>query len=265
MNFSARIEALETLARLHSSGALSDEEYAAEKVRLLTSNEGASLTDFDQRQENHSLSVYDNQPVWAGCQEYNEGAGSAQQRTKIIAAAFVLLLGSLAYWQFATDGGLWPLGKQEHNDLPALDDIIVFSDPNKCDFYQHMENIFYKPMWSSNNLEIKNLGNLVVMKKKYEGEFIEYSVKTEGYWRGLRVSRIATSGWPGSDVFTNEIRFFENPETVLISLNEYGFDLKEVGIPKIIPEDDYDTTGITCSIKVEAAPGGSKMEFGIDL
>lgn len=253
------LDDLERLARLRASGALTQEEFEAEKTRLFRAA---------QHQDRVAKPVASEERVQPlapargdGVEDDHERAeydpGSSKRIALGVVASGLLILGAIVVW--LNDGfGLWDISNESGpGGLPILDDVIHVGEPTSCEAL--LENVeIFEEISSLESITIPNLGTYDVEIRNPEPRLEMRFARVEGYWGGLRVNRLVHQGYDESDISWNEIRFLESPEKVSEVLRGKGFDI--TGIDETAEIDNPDA--MTCYYGVETLPGGSAFSFG---
>ena len=259
-----RIDDLQRLSRLRSEGALTEEEFGAEKRRVL----GRDQT-----------------------------SASRPAALMIVAGVLISMMGALAFWWLwtPTNGDIRPIEGSSQAPVrspaamaagpsptstptivppmkvAAVDDALVFSSPATCVAGETLAGIYDmmdKAMESGapNTVKLDAFSEPIKLISKsgkdkdggWSGS-AELRMPSGATWHGMRLSRV-TSGWyrpPETDsVHERTITFHEEPAKLLRTLNRLGF--KAVLAPSYseLP-DTYNSCG--GSMSVERRPGGSAL------
>lgn len=236
---------LERLALLHAQGALTQEEFAAEKARILSSA--------------HNQAPERRTGTWDKPRaETKQSARKAQRTTAMIALAG--LIGAGSYYALRGQDSTSPVASEPPASLPAptptasavvtqapamlLDDTIQFANAANCEASKGTEalfnNILTPPQGDVANIRAKPIrvgpDRVEIIpafsKKAGEGSDTVYeSVATfpqPATWHGLRITGVSASLYviPEADsTYTRQIRFKEDPGALRAALNRQGFNL----------------------------------------
>jgi hypothetical protein len=253
-----RLEALERLARLHAAGALSDDEFAAEKRKIL---EGGVLPP-------EPVPIAAPAPPAQAVPPAVSAVGAGDTRAEwmqrhrwpLAAAGAALLFGG--YFAYATvqdlrqavpadekaaraDSKGTAKGRGGTAPVGAADDIawLSFEDSKSCspgpELRALVEDMAGRQPAEGETAEttIRLPGGgepvpLQVRRIAVEGARtapVAAQVETTGGWRGLDVRALRTVAWPGGQVRSLQIRFGNPPGEVRRALTEAGFELAAVG------------------------------------
>ncbi|MBB3983586.1 hypothetical protein GGR44_003282 [Sphingobium fontiphilum] len=243
---------LERLALLHAQGALTQEEFAAEKARILSAAH-------DQTPERRT-GTWDKPRA-----ETKQPPRKVQRKTAMIALAGLAgLIGAGSYYVLRGQDSTSPAASEPPTSLPApsptptpaastdmapatampLDDSIQFANAANCEASKGTEalfnNILTPPQGDVANISAKPIRvgpdqiEIIPAFNKQAGEgsdTVYESVATfpqPSTWHGLRVTGVSASLYviPEADsTYTRQIRFKEDPGALRAALNRQGFNL----------------------------------------
>jgi Short C-terminal domain len=265
-----RFEALEKLGRLHESGILSDEEFAAEKKRIL---EGTRETA---------------PPVLTAAAESRVAPGEGgswlgRNRWAAAGGAAALLIGGYLSYAVLLDvnGAEGPEPKknaavEQRQQLPAagrgeLAALLQFDDPGNCEIGGELRALVETlagrepPAGGgpASATPVRLVGIAEPVTPRIERVAVEGSgqppvvvqLGLSGGWNGLNVRELRTIRWPGTRASSLQIRFSEPPEQVRRALNERGFNLPAVGELR----NAEGSGGRLVAIVVEEVSGGGAL------
>ncbi|QGP79588.1 SHOCT domain-containing protein [Sphingobium sp. CAP-1] len=277
----SQLEQLERLARLLDQGALTAEEFQAEKARLLGTGDKKS-----------GAGEASSQPTSAPQQV----APPRPRRGAIVAAlviATTALGGGAAFYYFrqppAHDAQNRPTPPQrEPTALPrlpispmseqaalTLDRDIQFSNPSNCQASAATDSLFNRVLTPPNG-DVANISSQIIHVGGDRREVRPVLTKTDGSnageqiyegtadfpqpatWHGLRVRGVTASLYviPEADsTYTRQIRFLDDLATVRAALNKQGF---AVPPPPQYSELHDDACG--GSMQIVSVPGGSALQ-----
>lgn len=267
------IEQLERLTRLHKEGALTDAEFAAQKARLLESQNAPSAA--------------------AEPMEYDDGVYEAPRPkwplyAGLAAVAAVVIGGAAWFGSGIVPGRELPAAAAsptasapvaEPSVLPteaavpvALDDTLSFSAAADCKAGDTLERIYKKlaagmDIGSGQGLTIELEGFAAPLqivakngKDKDGADTASADVRfPQGTtWHGLNISRVTTSRYypPESDgADSRTVNFLEPVDKVRRTLARLGFAAPAA--PDYTPIDEGQGCG--GAMQIEARPGGSAL------
>lgn len=243
------LEDLERLGRLRDQRVLSDEEFEAEKVRILNAHNIAGSNPPDWRSKLTRPVVWG--PIAAMC-----------------------LLGFAAFFGITSATGAGSLadnGQDAPRKLPQtpssdvrLSSILNFTVPSQCEPGEELKVLIddmrslepgaskSTPGLSVGDATVRPLVQRIAMKAGRSATISQLSAP--GSLAGLKVTGIRTSRFDGSQLFTTQIRFAESPDKVLRVLNGEGFDLSKVGDLKTVEVENG-----ALMMGVEGIAGGSAL------
>lgn len=263
------IEQLERLTALHKAGALTDEEFAAQKARLLeTRDQGAAAP-----------GEWDEAPAVA--------AGGVP-RMALIGLGAVAVLGVAAWFGssligggpdpqlaasgIATDAALAMATPSEEPAMPvALDGSLKFGSPSQCNATGALEAIYKKldtagELGSGRGMTIKldawDTPLALTAKSSTDKDGIEtrdawVKFPEATTWHGLKLSRVTTQTItvPDSDgSYTRTVNFLEPADKVQKTLARLGF-----GAPKAPDFAELSDDACGGGMQIIALDGGSAL------
>jgi hypothetical protein len=258
------LEVLERLARLRESGVLTDEEFAAEKKRVL---EGA-----DWRQPDK---VSLDKPAAPG----GFGAWPRNRRWALAGATGAIAVGGLLAYLILLDVNDAAIAEKDGNrasskletqdedasgrDLAAL---LTFNDPAKCVPGEALRSLVgemaaRQPSGTSAPIELPGTDEPVtpgVRAMSVEGSrtgAVVAQLPLDGSWRDLSVTALRTISWPGTEIRAMQLRFNATPDEARRILNEQRFDLPAVGETRRVALDGNKIA----LVGVEEIPGGAAL------
>ena len=288
------IEQLERLTQLHKAGALTDEEFAAQKARLLAaSNQPASPPPPPPPVVAPVPPAYTPEPVaaapaWEPADEEPARSGGVPKWVLVAVPAALAVLAAAAWFGSslgsggpdpqlsgaaeATDAAVAIATPTEEAPPPvALDGSLTFAAANNCQAAQTLETVYKKldaagELGSGRGMTV-TLGGFekplaIEAKKTTDAEGIETRSASVRFpanttWHGLKLSRLTTTTTivPESDGgYTRTVNFVESPDKVLKTLSRLGF-----AAPK---EPDYkELTDDACggSMAITSINGGATL------
>lgn len=263
------IEQLERLTALHRAGALTDEEFAVQKARLLEAHdEGVPATGYGDASA--------------------AASGGNVPRLALIGLGAAAILGAAAWFGssligggpdpelsasgFATDAALAMATPSEAAPMPvALDGSLKFASPSQCAATGALEAIYKKldaaaELGSGRGMTVKLDAwdtPLELTARKVTGKdgietgdaWVKFPEATS--WHGLKLNRVTvrTIMVPDSDgSYSRTVNFLESPDKVQKTLARLGF-----GAPKA--PDFAELTDDACggSMQIIALDGGSAL------
>lgn len=261
-----RVEALERLARLHASGALSDDEFSFEKKRILEGPVDSAAPALSLAKPGAEVASPAAEPPPAALPDQAMPGWRiwlARHRWIVGGLAAALAIGAVAAWAILLDlndaaapsarrqkaqekaqasRGKAPAAAAEAGaDGPSLAALLQFDDPARCGAGTNLRNLIQalaarQPgSGAGAAIDIAGAGEPVVPRVErvaVEGAQsapVVAQVDLAGTWHGLSVRGVRTVTWPGSRASSLQIRFGDMPERVRQSLNEQGFNLSAVG------------------------------------
>lgn len=251
----SQLEQLERLSRLREQGALTPEEFLAEKARLLGTGDMQTPVEHAEGNINTAPPRYD--------------APRRRHHAIIIAASVVAVAAfgvGAAYYALNQAEAPGPQAQAKPTSQPAiaiaspprmpatqesspvaLEDDLRFSDPANCQVSATTEGLFNRILTPPNG-DIANISGksiqvgtdridvTPVLSKAAgdsEGETVFEGVAhvpQPATWHGLRVSSMAASLYvvPEADsTYTRQIRLLDDPDTVRLTLNKLGFNIPQ--------------------------------------
>jgi hypothetical protein len=277
-----QLEQLERLARLRDRGALTPEEFLAEKARLLGTSDVQT-------------------PVQQAAGEANTpqppSASPRRHRVPMIAASVVAVAalgGGAAFYSLRQPS--IPAQAVQSQPMPqpevaiaspplvpappepsqlALEDDLRFSDPANCQASATTEALFNRILTPPNG-DVANIASKTIRVGVDRIEVTPIMTKTAGdnegervfegvanvlqpaTWHGLRVRGISASLYAvpeAGSTYTRQIRFLDDPDTARAALNKLGFNIPR--FPEYAKLHDDSCGG---SMQVVAAAGGSALQ-----
>lgn len=258
------LEVLERLARLRESGVLSDEEFAAEKKRIL---EGA-----DWRQPDR-VSLEKRPP------RDRFGAWLRTHRWPVAGAAGALAVGGVLAYLILLDVNDAAIAKEGENEVGTnlaesdeeaggrdLTALLAFNDPAKCVSGEALRTLIGEMAGRQAEgtpapIELPGTDEQLtpgIRNMSVEGSrtgAVVAQLPLAGTWQGLRVTALRTVSWPGTDVRVMQLRFNATPDQARHILNEQRFDLPAVGETRRAALDGNKVA----LLGVEEVPGGAAL------
>ncbi|HQV05033.1 MULTISPECIES: SHOCT domain-containing protein [unclassified Novosphingobium] len=280
------IEQLERLTRLHKDGALTDEEFALQKARLLEGQAAAvgretaaaepapaAMASAPGEGSNYEESVRPRWPLFAGIGAVVVAvvAGAAWFGSGIVPDSGLTQPGPAAT---ATVAGA-DVATDAATEAPvpvALDGTLAFASPSLCQAGDTLERVYKK---LEAGMDLGSGRGLTVALDAYdtplpitakngkdkdgaETASAELRFPATTTWHGLKLSRITSSRYyppetDGSD--TRTVNFLEPPEKVKRTLARLGF-----GVP-VTPDYAPIDSGEGCggAMQIEKRDGGSAL------
>ena len=262
------LDVLERLARLRESGVLSEEEFAAEKKRIL---EGA---DWHQP---------DKVSLEKGAAPNRFGAWLRKRRWAVAAGAGALAVGGLLAYLILLDVNDAAVAEKDGNAAGAkakdvdeeanedasgrdLTTLLAFNDPAKCISGENLRALIgemagRQPGGTSSPIEVAGTDERLlpgVRSMSVEGSrtgAVVAQLPLDGTWQGLRVTALRTVSWPGTEIRTMQLRFNATPDQARRILNEQRFELPPVGETRRAALDGNQVA----LLGVEEVPGGAAL------
>jgi hypothetical protein len=252
-------EALEQLARLRERGVLTDEEFAAEKARILSRRE------VPDRPAAHS----DAAPSWWSANVKWLGGG--------IAAAVVLGSG-LAYLATRDIGGSGSLSRAEAHRpaaktavaamVPlkpdaAVDTAFTFASAAKCEPSGDLDKLVRAMQvlrpgeGDPAGIALESLGVTLMpqvrrVQPKADGPAaIVAEAQVDGRWQGLHLAAVRTTTWESAPLTVFQLRFREPVTQAETPLKRAGFATAHVGTLRLV--------GGGSAAGIETVSGGSAL------
>ncbi|MCC6924541.1 SHOCT domain-containing protein [Novosphingobium sp.] len=267
------IEQLERLTALHKAGALTDEEFAAQKARLLEARDAAPAAP----------------PPPADWDAAPAAAGGVPKWLLIGAPALLVLAGAAWFGSSlvgggpdpdlaagpsgaASDGAVAVATPSEAPPMPvALDGSLKFSSPSLCEASGALEAIYKKldtagELGSGKGITIKldAWDNPLPISAKSSTDKDGIETRDAGLkfpeattWHGLKLSRLTTQTVivPDSDGgYTRTVNFLEPADKVQKTLARLGF-----GAPKAPDFSELAGEGCGGSAQIVTLDGGSAL------
>lgn len=284
------IEQLERLSQLHKAGALTDDEFAAQKARVIAAADApvaAPLPDAAMGAE-----VDEPAADWDTVTYAEEPARGNAAKWALLALPVVLVLAGAAWFgstliapksdpeltggssaaPLASDFALASAAPSAEPALPAaLDETLTYASASNCKAGGTLEAIYTK-LDSAAGL---GSGKGMTVKLDAIGDPLELKVKNgtdadgtetrhawlrfpEGTtWHGLKLSRLTTTSTivPESDGgYARTITFLDQPDKVRATLSRLGF-----GAPRAPAYADLRDDGCGGSMQITAISGGSAL------
>ena len=266
------IEQLERLNALHKSGALTDEEFAAQKARLLEAKDQAAAAPPEPEWEAEPAAA-SGVPKWAliGIPAAALLAGAAWFGSTLIGGGPDPEISASAS-ATASDAALALATPSEAAPMPvALDGSLKFSSPSECEAGGALDAIYKKldaagELGSGKGMTVKldawDVPLAVTAKTTTDKDGIETrdaSVKfpEATTWHGLKLSRLTTQTVivPESDGgYTRTVNFLEPADKVQKALARLGF-----GAPKAPDYAELGGEGCGGSAQIVDIAGGSAL------
>ena len=258
------LEVLERLARLRENGVLSDEEFAAEKKRIL---EGA-----DWRQP-------DKVTLGKSPAPGRFGAWLRKRRWALAGGAGALAVGGLLAYLILLDVNDAAIAEKDGNAVAPkakdgdeegsgrdLTSLIAFNDPAKCVSGEALRTLVgemaaRQPGGTPAPVEVPGTDERLspgVRNMSVEGSrtgAVVAQLPLDGTWQGLRVTALRTVSWPGTEIRTMQLRFNATPDQARRILNEQRFELPPVGETRRAALDG----NRVALLGVEDVPGGAAL------
>ncbi|HQA18063.1 MAG TPA: SHOCT domain-containing protein [Novosphingobium sp.] len=284
------IEQLERLTRLHKDGALTDEEFAVQKARLLEAKDApaqpAPMPEPPQAPVPSATPAYTAEPVYEPEPAPQKSRVSLFVGLGVVAAG---ILGAAAWYgsravpddQLVAAGAVAsasPSGAELATDAPeptptpvALDGSLAFASPSQCQAGDTLEKVYKK---LEAGMDLGSGRGLTVALDAFESPLAitaksgkdkdevdtasaEIRFPAETTWHGLKLSRVTASRYyppesDGSDSRT--LNFLEPPEKVRKTLARLGF-----GVPVAPDYAPLENEACGGSMQIEKRDGGSAL------
>jgi hypothetical protein len=256
-----RFEKLEKLGALRSAGILSDEEFAAEKRRILGEPESAG---HGQPAEPSYTEAPQAEPWWKA------------RRRLLALVAGALVLGVLFSILVTLDifgrdsskigersASAKPEGTQSEASQAASADL-AFDKPSDCRPGGALRQVLEKlnslapGAEAESPIEVPGLDVPIVPRVESvggggAGQAVAAQLAISAPWQGLTITHLRTVRWPGGTA-SIQLRFAENAATAHRTLKAAGFPLAKVGEVQSVPSD-----GRQVLIGLEEVPEGAAL------
>jgi hypothetical protein len=283
------IEQLERLTQLHKAGALTDEEFAAQKARVLAK---ADAPDVPAAAAPVTPEVPPEVPGWESITYSEEPARRSGMKWALLALPVALVLAGAAWFgstlvggkadpelsggaiatPVASDAALASAAPSEEAQMPAaLDGSLTYANPGECEAGKTLEAIYAK-LHSAGDLGSGK--GITVTLDAFDtplGIEAKSSVSADGIstrhawlrfpagttWHGLKLSRLTSTQMtvPDSDGgYERAITFLEQPDKVRTTLARLGF-----GAPRAPDYAELENDGCGGSMQITAISGGSAL------